>query len=270
MHTTTPAQSLFEHFVEPTGSCSTFLREAITAAWRKPETQAITEIIAAARLPKPIANRSHELARRIVINLRQRKTGKGRAGIVQNLMQEYSLSSQEGIALMCLAEALLRIPDSATRDALIRDKIAQGQWQTHLGKSPSLFVNATTWGLLITGKLISTHSETGLTLSLGRLVSFGGEPLIRKGIDIAIRMLGEQFVTGETIEKAIAKGGQREKEGFRYSFDMLGEAAITANDAARYLRDYERRQDVAFSTAQEFRLSYQPCIRDIAALSTAE
>jgi len=158
---------------------------------------------------------------------------------VQNLLQQYALSSQEGIALMCLAEALLRIPDSATRDALIRDKIAQGQWQTHLGKSPSLFVNAATWGLLITGKLVATHSESGLSSSIGRLVSLGGEPLIRKGVDMAMRMMGEQFVTGETIAEALANSRAREAEGFRYSFDMLGEAALTQHDAQRYLKDYE-------------------------------
>lgn len=158
---------------------------------------------------------------------------------MQNLLQQYALSSQEGIALMCLAEALLRIPDAATRDTLIRDKIAQGQWHAHLGKSPSLFVNAATWGMLITGKLVSTHSESGLSAAIGRLVSMGGEPLIRKGVDMAMRMMGEQFVTGENIAEALQNTRAREKEGFRYSFDMLGEAALTVHDAHRYLRDYE-------------------------------
>jgi len=227
------------NFHDPAAFAAAPPRQAITAAWRTPEPDAVQIVLEGARLPRDIAVRTHTLAHRIATNLRTRKTSTGRAGIVQNLLQEYALSSQEGIALMCLAEALLRIPDAATRDTLIRDKIAQGQWQTHLGKSPSLFVNAATWGLLITGKLVSTHSESGLSSSIGRLVSMGGEPLIRKGVDMAMRMMGEQFVTGETIQEALGNAKPREAEGFRYSFDMLGEAAMTAGDARRYLADYE-------------------------------
>ena len=146
---------------------------------------------------------------------------------MQGLLQEFALSSQEGVALMCLAEALLRIPDAATRDALIRDKIGSGDWQSHVGASPSLFVNAAAWGLLLTGKLVATHSETGLGAALRRVVGRSGEPLIRKGVDMAMRLMGEQFVTGETIEQALANAKKREAEGFRYSYDMLGEAALT-------------------------------------------
>src|SRR5699024_8947467 len=111
-------------------------------------------------------------------------------------LQEFSLSSQEGIALMCLAEALLRIPDKATRDALIQDKISQGDWRAHLGKSPSIFVNAASWGLLLTGKLTATRNEEHLGNALNRLINKGGEPLIRKGMDMAMQIMGEQFVTG--------------------------------------------------------------------------
>ncbi len=233
------AAPVFDAFVQPLPSASRPLRQAVTAACRMPEPQAVAQIIGPARLPGDVAARSRELALRLARTLRERKAGAGRAGIVQGLLQEYALSSQEGVALMCLAEALLRIPDAATRDALIRDKIAQGQWQTHLGRSPSLFVNAATWGLLVTGKLVSTHSESGLSAALGRLLGAGGEPLIRKGVDMAMRMMGEQFVTGETIAQALSNAASREKEGFRYSFDMLGEAAMTAHDAGRYFRDYE-------------------------------
>jgi RHH-type proline utilization regulon transcriptional repressor/proline dehydrogenase/delta 1-pyrroline-5-carboxylate dehydrogenase len=126
---------------------------------------------------------------------------------------------------MCLAEALLRIPDKATRDALIRDKISNGNWQSHIGRSPSLFVNAATWGLLFTGKLVSTHNETSLSRSLNRIIGKSGEPLIRKGVDMAMRLMGEQFVTGETIAEALANARKLEEKGFRYSYDMLGEAA---------------------------------------------
>jgi RHH-type proline utilization regulon transcriptional repressor/proline dehydrogenase/delta 1-pyrroline-5-carboxylate dehydrogenase len=226
-------------FTPPSPHGHTALRQAITAACRRPEPEAVAAVLDGARLPPALAPRATALATRLAQGLRERKASAGRAGLVQNLLQEYALSSQEGVALMCLAEALLRIPDAATRDALIRDKIARGHWQAHLGKSPSLFVNAATWGLLITGRLVATHSESGLSASLGRLVGAGGEPLIRKGVDMAMRMMGEQFVTGETIDQALAHAAPRERQGFAYSFDMLGEAALTARDAERYLRAYE-------------------------------
>jgi RHH-type proline utilization regulon transcriptional repressor/proline dehydrogenase/delta 1-pyrroline-5-carboxylate dehydrogenase len=182
---------------------------------------------------------TNALALQLAQRLRARQNAPGRAGLVQGLLQEYTLSSQEGVALMCLAEALLRIPDVATRDALIRDKIADGQWQDHTGHSASLFVNAATWGLLLTGKLVATHSESSLSALLTRLIAKGGEPMIRKGVDMAMRMMGEQFVTGETIQAALAHARTREPEGFRYSYDMLGEAAMTAEDADRYRQAYE-------------------------------
>ncbi len=215
------------------------LRAAITAAYRRPEPEAVPPLVAEARLAPATAAAAQALARRLAQTLRDRKSAAGREGLVQGLLQEYSLSSQEGVALMCLAEALLRIPDPATRDALIRDKISTGQWHEHLGRSPSLFVNAATWALLLTGKLVSTHSESSLSSALARLVGKGGEPLIRKSVDRAMRLMGEQFVTGETIAEALANARPREAQGFRYSYDMLGEAALTAADAARYRRAYE-------------------------------
>jgi len=128
----------------PLGGARSTLRKAITAATRRPEPDAVPPLLAAARLEPERARAAQELARRLAQTLRERPSGGGREGLVQGLLQEYSLSSQEGVALMCLAEALLRIPDPATRDALIRDKISAGQWHEHLGKSPSLFVNAAT------------------------------------------------------------------------------------------------------------------------------
>jgi RHH-type transcriptional regulator, proline utilization regulon repressor / proline dehydrogenase / delta 1-pyrroline-5-carboxylate dehydrogenase len=215
------------------------LRDAITAATRRPEPEAVAELLPLATLPAADATAVHALAQRIAMNLRERKAEGGRSGIVQGLLQEFALSSQEGVALMCLAEALLRIPDAATRDALIRDKISAGNWRAHVGASPSLFVNAAAWGLLLTGKLVGTHSETGLSSALGRLIGKGGEPLIRKGVDMAMRMMGEQFVAGETIADALANAREHEAQGFRYSYDMLGEAAMTAADARRYRDAYE-------------------------------
>lgn len=135
------------------------LRAAITAAYRRPEEEVVPMLLEQARLPAEMAEATYKLAYGIAEKLRNQKSAGGRAGLVQGLLQEFSLSSQEGVALMCLAEALLRIPDKGTRDALIRDKISNGNWQQHLGQSPSMFVNAASWGLLITGKLVSTTTR---------------------------------------------------------------------------------------------------------------
>jgi len=215
------------------------LRQAISAARRKPETELLPRLLELARISPAMQEKTQRLAGELASRLRLRKPAAGRAGLVQGLLQEYALSSQEGVALMCLAEALLRIPDAATRNALIRDKISQGEWNSHLGRSPSLFVNAATWGLLLTGKLVSTHSEAGLNSKLGKLIRQGGEPLIRKGVDLAMKMMGEQFVSGETIALALQQARKLEAQGFSYSYDMLGEAALTAEDAAGYLAAYE-------------------------------
>ncbi len=231
-----PAPAPFQEFFQDLHAQSA-LRERITAACRRPEPECIAALLPAATLPEPQAQAAKTLARGLVVALRRKKQDGG--GGVAGLIHEYSLSSQEGVALMCLAEALLRIPDSATRDALIRDKISTADWQAHLGNSPSLFVNAATWGLLITGKLTETSSEGGLTAAITRLIGKGGEPLIRKGVDLGLRMMGEQFVTGQTIAEALENSRAMEAKGFRYSYDCLGEAATTAEDAERYFRDYQ-------------------------------
>lgn len=210
------------------------LRQAVIAACRRPEADCVAALLAEARLPPDAARRVAEHARRLVESLRRQ----GRRGGVEGLIHEYALSSQEGVALMCLAEALLRIPDAATRDALIRDKIAGGDWAAHLGHSPSPFVNAATWGLLVTGKLTATRDEAGLCAALTRLIARGGEPVIRKGVDLAMRMMGEQFVAGRTIAEALRHAAPLEAKGFTYSYDMLGEAAVTAEDAERFRRAY--------------------------------
>jgi RHH-type proline utilization regulon transcriptional repressor/proline dehydrogenase/delta 1-pyrroline-5-carboxylate dehydrogenase len=211
------------------------LRAAITAAYRVPEPECVPALIEQARLSAPVAEAAQSLARRLVIALRASGSRSG----VEALIQEFSLSSQEGVALMCLAEALLRIPDIATRDALIRDKIGGGDWAAHVSNAPSLFVNAATWGLMITGKLVATSSEASMVSALTRLIAKGGEPLIRKAVDLGMRLMGEQFVSGETIEQALANGRKRETQGFRHSYDMLGEAAATAEDAQRYYLAYQ-------------------------------
>ena len=231
---TLPPHALAAAALPDTARCAQ--RVAIDAAWRTPEPECVPVLTEAARLSAEQQAHAQALAHDLVVGLR---ASRSHSSGVDALMKEFSLSSQEGVALMCLAEALLRVPDKATADRLIRDKLAKGDWRAHLGQSPSLFVNAATWGLLITGRLVSTSSEEGLSSALNRMLARGGEPLIRKGMDLAMRMLGEQFVTGRNIEEALKRGRAHEKNGYRYSFDMLGEAATTAADAAAYLAAYE-------------------------------
>jgi RHH-type proline utilization regulon transcriptional repressor/proline dehydrogenase/delta 1-pyrroline-5-carboxylate dehydrogenase len=211
------------------------LRAAITAAYRLPEAHCVAALTDSAAPSDEQRLVVQALARKLVTALRQ----KPQSGPVAALMQEYSLSSQEGVALMCLAEALLRIPDAATRDALIRDKIALGDWMSHVHHSPSLLVNAATWGLVVSGKLTSTSNKAGVIAIVHRLVARAGEPIIRASVDVAMRMMGQQFVLGQTIEDALIKSQDLQVHGFRYSYDMLGEAAMTAAEAARYYSAYE-------------------------------
>jgi RHH-type transcriptional regulator, proline utilization regulon repressor / proline dehydrogenase / delta 1-pyrroline-5-carboxylate dehydrogenase len=221
----------------------TGLRGAIVAARRTPEPDCVPGLLPLARMEPARQAAVKELATRLVAGLRGKPAGLGRENRVQGLLQEFSLSSQEGVALMCLAEALLRIPDAGTRDALIRDKIGQGDWRSHIGQSTSPFVNAAAWGLLVTGKLVATHDETGLANGLTRVTARLGEPVIRRAVDVAMRLMGKQFVAGETIAEALEHAQRYEAAGFRYSYDMLGEAAMTAEDAARYLGSYEAAID---------------------------
>ncbi|SNS13293.1 L-proline dehydrogenase /delta-1-pyrroline-5-carboxylate dehydrogenase [Noviherbaspirillum humi] len=216
------------------------LRQAVTAAWRRDETEAVQALLAEA--PQDAQSRQ-AIAARAETLVRAVRAKRSRASGVDALMHEFSLSSEEGVALMCLAEALLRIPDRETADRLIADKISRGDWRRHLGASPSPFVNAASWGLLITGRLVSEPGEGGFGAALTRLIARGGEPLIRKGMDLAMRMLGSQFVTGRTIEEALAHAREREARGYRYSYDMLGEAALTAEDAGRYYEAYRHAID---------------------------
>ena len=216
----------------------TEFQHAINTAWRRAEPECIEYLLEHTQIDDDLNQHIHDLAFNLAHSLRERKSSSGKAGIVQGLLQEFSLSSQEGIALMCLAEALLRIPDNATRDLLIKDKINQGNWKDHLGQSNLMFVNAAAWGLMLTGKLMETPKHQSLSGMLTSLLARSGRGIIRKAVDAAMRMMGEQFVTGETIEEALDHAKPLEEKGFRYSYDMLGEAALTEYDADRYLADY--------------------------------
>lgn len=159
---------------------------------------------------------------------------------VEAFLQQYSLSNKEGVILMCLAEALLRIPDAEVANNLIKDKIQAAEWEKHLGQSDSWLVNASTWGLLLTGKFVRLSDPPGgnpanaLKSMLGKL----GEPVIRQSMNQAMKLMGKQFVLGRNIREAIKRGEQSAKNGYTHSFDMLGEAAYTQADADRYLQAY--------------------------------
>ncbi|MEO0655134.1 MAG: bifunctional proline dehydrogenase/L-glutamate gamma-semialdehyde dehydrogenase PutA, partial [Pseudomonadota bacterium] len=159
-------------------------------------------------------------------------------GLMEVFLAEYGLSTDEGIALMCLAEALLRVPDAQTIDDLIEDKIAPSAWGAHLGQSSSSLVNASTWALMLTGKVLREPQSGGLADTLHAAVRRLGEPVIRVAVKRIMKEMGHQFVLGQDIDDAIRRAAQEEAQGFTYSYDMLGEAALTAADAETYFDAY--------------------------------
>ena len=172
-------------------------------------------------------------------DLVRRIRASAKPGLMEVFLAEYGLSTDEGIALMCLAEALLRVPDAETMDALIEDKIAPSDWGRHLGKSASSLVNASTWALMLTGKVLD-DAEGGITRHLRAAVKRLGEPVIRTAVGRAMKEMGRNFVLGETIDKAMDRAEELEAKGYTYSYDMLGEAARTEADARRYHLSYSR------------------------------
>lgn len=213
------------------------LRGAINKAYRVDELSLITELCEKASLNKDELDAINANATRLVESVRaERKKSTG----IDSFLTEYALSSDEGIALMCLAEALLRVPDNATIDNLIKDKLAGGDWKSHRGQSDSFFVNATTWALMLTGKVLTPEkAENTLTKGLMTLVNRSSEGVIRTAVDKAMRIMSKQFVMGRTIDEAISRAKKKESIGYRYSYDMLGEAALTAVDAERYFNAYK-------------------------------
>ncbi|MGH7185951.1 MAG: proline dehydrogenase family protein, partial [Pseudomonadota bacterium] len=214
------------------------LRQRVRAATRADETETVERLIETAGLPADALGRIAGRARDLVHRVREERLGQGG---LDAFLHEYGLSTQEGVVLMCLAEALLRIPDADTADALIRDKIGGADWEKHVGTSQSLFVNASTWALMLTGRLVRFDQEAGRDLGslFKRLITRSGEPVIRQAMVQAMRILGRQFVMGRTIEEALERARASEKKGYRHSYDMLGEAARTMPDAERYCRAYE-------------------------------
>jgi RHH-type proline utilization regulon transcriptional repressor/proline dehydrogenase/delta 1-pyrroline-5-carboxylate dehydrogenase len=212
-------------------------RARMTAAYCRDETLAMDELLAIAALPP--AERDLVLARAAELVARVRAKA-GQQSAVESFMRQYDLSSEEGILLMCVAEALLRIPDKDTADKLIADKLGEADWEKHLGKSDSVLVNAGTWGLMLTGKFINLGEDTRRNFAgaLRRLVGRSGEPVIRLAVRQAMRIMGHQFVMGRTIKEALDRANEKDNRIYRYSYDMLGEAALTQPDAERYMQAY--------------------------------
>ena len=214
--------------------------QALRDCYRSNENQVLDPLLVQARLPEKGERRARTMARTLVQGIRQAQNGRGG---VDALLHEFSLSTEEGIVLMCLAEALLRVPDSETCEALIRDKLTQGDWSSHLGNSDSLFVNASAWGLLLAGSVVGYESkqarEEKVSL-LKRAVHRLGEPVIRASMRYAMKIMGAQFVMGTHIDAALKRAIGQENKGYCYSYDMLGEGARTQAAADRYFESYQR------------------------------
>jgi RHH-type transcriptional regulator, proline utilization regulon repressor / proline dehydrogenase / delta 1-pyrroline-5-carboxylate dehydrogenase len=214
------------------------LRETLNSAYREDETDIINKLLESTHFSHKAAQRIDRIARDLVIEVRKERLGKGG---LDAFLYRYDLSSEEGIALMCLAEALLRIPDKRTINELIRDKITSADWQANVGKHDSFFVNAATWGLMLTGKILNwdQNEKNRITLVLKRLLGKSSKPIIRKSVGEMMKILSKQFIIGETIGEALKQSRTREKMGYRFSYDMLGEAARTTEDAERYFKAYQ-------------------------------
>jgi RHH-type proline utilization regulon transcriptional repressor/proline dehydrogenase/delta 1-pyrroline-5-carboxylate dehydrogenase len=224
------------------------LRRSMRGRGEWPEDRAVTGLLHALELTGGARHRAVATAVALVDGARARRDERP---FLDAFLQEFGLSNQEGIALMCIAEALLRIPDDATADRLIAEKLATGDWSSHAGKSESLFVNASTWGLMLTGGILELDPtiKTDTSGWIAKFTRKAGEPLVRLAVRRAMRIIGGEFVVGRSIEEALARSA-REPEVALCSFDMLGEGARTQHDAQRYLASYEHAIDVIGAAAQ--------------------
>ena len=210
-------------------------RKQLCEQHRKDEESLIRDYISQRAITSRFCQKTSARALELVEALRR----DGKPGLMEVFFEEYGLSTQEGLALMCLAEALLRVPDPDTMDALIADKVVPATWSEHLGHSNSTLVNASTWGLLLTSRVLNDEQDAGPLGLLHGAVRRLGEPVIRAAVKRAMAELGAQFVLGQTIEEAMQRGSSAEQNGYTFSYDMLGEAALTMVDADAYLEKYE-------------------------------
>ena len=226
-------------------------RDEFAAQYLMDEPRLVGALIERAFFTEDERRRAADVARRLVHGARADKAN--HAGI-DAFMHEYGLATDEGVILMCLAEALLRIPDAETANAFIADKISGGAWEKHLGHSDSLFVNASTWGLMLTGRVVKLKEAKGANpiQAMKRLVARSGESTIRLAVRRAVRLLGEQFVLGTTIETALSRAHALDVKGYRFSYDMLGETARSERDAERYFQRYMEAIDAVGTDAGIF------------------
>jgi RHH-type transcriptional regulator, proline utilization regulon repressor / proline dehydrogenase / delta 1-pyrroline-5-carboxylate dehydrogenase len=218
------------------------LRQAIREHGTWPEEGAVRRLLHSLELTGGARHRAVTVAMALVEGARARRAERP---FLDAFLQEFGLSNQEGIALMCIAEALLRIPDDATADRLIAEKLNSGDWSAHAGRSESLFVNASTWGLMLTGGILELEPSirTDAAGWMRKLTRKAGEPLVRLAVRRAMRIIGGEFVVGRNIEEALARSA-REAEVGLCSFDMLGEGARTLKDAVRYFESYQHAIEV--------------------------
>lgn len=229
-------------------------RDEIAAHHLMDEYRLVGALIERAASTEDERRRTADIARRLV---QAARTNEGRHAGIDAFMHEYGLATDEGVILMCLAEALLRIPDAETANAFIADKISGGAWEKHLGASDNLLVNASTWGLMLTGRLVKLRDAKGANpvQAIKRLVARSGEPTIRMAVRQAVKLLGDQFVLGTTIENAVERAKPHQLQGTRFSYDMLGEAARSEVDAERYYQRYMSAIDVVGAAAGPFTAS---------------
>ncbi|MBV7407991.1 bifunctional proline dehydrogenase/L-glutamate gamma-semialdehyde dehydrogenase PutA [Maritimibacter sp. DP1N21-5] len=219
------------------------------------EAELVAALLAEANLSSDTRKAMSQDAAALVRRIRS----SARPGLMEQFLSEYGLSTDEGVALMCLAEALLRVPDAETIDELIEDKIAPSDWGKHIGHASSPLVNASTWALMLTGRVLD-EGQSGVAGTLRGLVRRLGEPVIRVAVGQAMREMGRQFVLGETIRGALDRAEKREAQGFTYSYDMLGEAAMTYGDAARYEAAYAKAIEAIGARATKGSVAANPGI----------
>ena len=211
------------------------LRQAIRSSTSRTEAEVLSALIEQYALNDSQRKAALEQAISMVLSLRSA----GKPALMEIFLAEYGLSTDEGVALMCLAEALLRVPDSATIDRLIEDKLVSSSWHEHVGESPSMLVNTATYGLIVTSKILSKPTQKSIVSLVRESIKRLGVPVVRSAVKRAMKEMGHQFVLGETIDSALVKGAKAEYEGYTYSFDMLGEAAVTSADAEGYFASYK-------------------------------
>ncbi len=238
--------------------CDDPLRRRIDALAHEDETRAIERLLADLPVDPELAARVEARARTLASGLREESLARGG---IETFLHAFGLDSEEGVVLMCLAEALLRIPDTATQDLLIKDKLVDRDWLARVSSAESFLVGASAFGLVLSGRIVAwDRPGEDLASRVGRLVARLGEPVVREALRHAMRLLGRQFVLGQTIEQAIERARPATEAGFLYSFDMLGEAARTAADARRYREAYRHALEAVAAAAAPAELTRRPSL----------